>query len=264
MEHSGLELNREQISQIAEDTVGQSHNQYWHKVRKNRLTASQFGKAIRAYEYGRESSVNEVISVIKGEKTVPPVPAIKWGRDHEIVAIQHYMELTGYCVKPTGLWIFPNGYLAASPDGLVFETDESQTPSGIIEIKCPYSVRFMNFAEMTYQNKLPLYLNASGNLKLSADYYHQIQGELYATGAPWCDFVVWTTKDLKIQRIYPSQEWHATKLPKLISFYIENILSLHLQLLTLKGILYLLCIKNILIASGWIRTTSLILNRYTR
>ena len=237
MEHSGFELTLDQISQIATETVGQNSNQLWHKIRKNRLTASQFGKAIRAYEYGRETAVNDVISVIKGEKTIPPVLPIQWGRDHEIVAIQHYMEMTGYCVKPTGLWIFPNGYLAASPDGLVFDTEEIQTASGIIEVKCPYSVRFMTFQEMTSQHKLPLYLNANGYLKPSSDYFHQVQGELYATGAPWCDFVVCTTKDVKIQRIFPSLEWYNTKLPKLISFYIDNILSMHLQLLTLKGIL---------------------------
>jgi len=236
MAHSGLELSKVQIKQIAKDTVGQSSNNLWHNMRKNRLTASQFGKAIRAYDYGSVTTIKDVIETIKGERQVPSVAPIQWGKEHEQDAIERYCAIKGYTVSPTGLWIFPHGYLAASPDGLVYESDEIDIPSGIIEVKCPYSVRFMDFQQMRLEKKLPLYLNMNGNLKISADYYHQVQGELYATGAPWCDFVVWTTIDIKIQRIYPNLDWKLTNIPKLTSFYIENILSLHLQMLTLKGI----------------------------
>ena len=51
MSHSVSELTSEQIKQIATETIGQSTNLNWHNLRKNLLTASQFGKAIRAYEY---------------------------------------------------------------------------------------------------------------------------------------------------------------------------------------------------------------------
>ena len=235
MSLSSLELSRVQIKQIAKDTIGQASNNLWHKMRKNRLTASQFGKAIRAYDYGTTNAVKEVIETVKGERTIPSVAPILWGKDHEKDAIEKYSAIKGYNVRPTGLWIFPNGYLAASPDGIVFEDEEMDIPSGIIEVKCPYSVRFMDFYQMRQQKKLPMYLNANGNLKINADHYHQIQGELVATGAPWCDFIVWTTIDIKIQRIFPNLDWKLTYIPKLTSFYIENILSQHLQMLTLKG-----------------------------
>ncbi len=40
-------------------------------------------------------------------------------------------------------------------------------------------------------------------LDKSHDYYIQVQGQLLVTGAPWCDFVVYTTKDMFIERILP-------------------------------------------------------------
>jgi len=42
---------------------------------------------------------------------------------------------------------------------------------------------------------------------------------------PWCDFVVYTTKGISVQRIeFDKDYWEKTLLPKLIEFY-DNILG---------------------------------------
>ena len=50
----------------------------------------------------------------------------------------------------------------------------------------------------------------------------------------WCDFVVWTTADMHIERIYFNQNfWEDSLLPKLESFYVNSVVP---EILT--GILY--------------------------
>lgn len=77
---------------------------------------------------------------------VPTAPPIAWGRHYEAIAIQKYishMHDVGHnvSVKACGFLIHPTeGWLSASPDGRVSDEHFMQ-PSGIVEIKCPYSKR---------------------------------------------------------------------------------------------------------------------------
>ena len=41
-----MELSQERIREIERATVGQRKNPLWHEYRKNRLTASEFGRAL--------------------------------------------------------------------------------------------------------------------------------------------------------------------------------------------------------------------------
>ena len=44
-----MAISPERIREIEQATVGQAQNPLWHEYRKNRLTASQFGRALTAY-----------------------------------------------------------------------------------------------------------------------------------------------------------------------------------------------------------------------
>ena len=56
-------------------------------------------------------------------------------------------------------------------------------------------------------------------------YYHQVQLQLYVSEAPWCDFCVWISKDLAIERIYSDEaSWQLEQIPKLDSYFHECIL----------------------------------------
>ena len=55
-------------------------------------------------------------------------------------------------------------------------------------------------------------------------YYSQVQGQMAVGDRPWCDFVVYTTKGISVQRINFDNFWEARLLPKLIDFY-DNCLA---------------------------------------
>ena len=40
------------------------------------------------------------------------------------------------------------------------------------------------------------------HLKKNHNYYYQVQGQIAVLNMPWCDFVVWTTQDMHIERIF--------------------------------------------------------------
>jgi len=61
------------------------------------------------------------------------------------------------------------------------------------------------------------------SLKKTHIYYYQIQGQLHITRRAYCDLVVFTTKDLFIQRIeYKKSFWDDIMFPKLHKFYIST------------------------------------------
>ena len=120
----------------------------------------------------------------------------------------------------SGLWIDLNtGWLACSPDGLVWDGNEQLV--GILEIKCPYSAREMTISEACQKISSFSCLSTEGGIKLahSHNYYYQVQGQLAITGAQWCDFYVYTPIESHIERIVPDLDfWHSVK-EKLSNFY---------------------------------------------
>ena len=64
--------------------------------------------------------------------------AIEWGTKHEATAVAEYVKHSGNKVIPSGIWLFPDGDLAASPDGIVVDKEDASKYLGLVEIKCPY------------------------------------------------------------------------------------------------------------------------------
>ena len=58
-------------------------------------------------------------------------------------------------------------------------------------------------------------------LKISHNYYHRYQLQLYAGSYKFsfCDFVIATDRDIFVQRIGREQRWVEEQIPKLESFY---------------------------------------------
>ena len=89
-----MSFSQERIREIECATVGQAQNPLWHEYRKNRLTASQFGRALTAYaslpEYKSNKKLEEMRRgmVTSGNFTNP---AIEWGTKHEATAVEEYV-----------------------------------------------------------------------------------------------------------------------------------------------------------------------------
>ncbi|KAG5890893.1 hypothetical protein JTB14_002832 [Gonioctena quinquepunctata] len=146
-------------------TRTQRESALWKDERKIRLTASIFGKIMR----GRSSD-----TLIKVAKDIvePPainVASINHGIINEDPAIREYELIQNIKVKKSGLQIHPQQqYLGASPDGLV-EDD------GLIEIKCPYTIRYNEPHQACRDNLIPYCDKDSGKLKQNHPYFYQVQ-----------------------------------------------------------------------------------------
>lgn len=90
---------------------------------------------------------------------------------------------------PCGLFVDQNlNFLAASPDGLI-------NNDGIVEIKCPSSIKHTTPQEATNLNIIKyLIFNKNENIELKRTfpYYFQIQRQLHITQRQYCYFIVWT------------------------------------------------------------------------
>jgi len=94
----------------------------------------------------------------------------------------------GVNIQSCGLFVHRKlTFLAASPDGLI-DND------GIVEIKCPASIKDMTPEEAFENKKLNFMSLIDGNLKFKTthSYYFQVQEQLEISERNYCYFVVWT------------------------------------------------------------------------
>lgn len=111
-------------------------------------------------------------------------------------------------------------FLGAFPDGFVHDPAATEQ-SGLVEIKCPY--KFRDQTPRNAASDLSFYcalVNEQVQLKLNHNYYCQVQGQMAITKRSWCDFVVYTTRGISIERVhFDSHFWSDTMLPRLVEFY---------------------------------------------
>ena len=115
-------------------------------------------------------------------------PAMQEGIDFENFARQQYEKISGIPVDECGAWY--NDVFVASPDGVM--RDAQNRVIGLLEIKV---LRDTSFTEVL----------VSG---VPDKHYKQIQGQLWASGAEWCDYVAinLNTRKIKIIRVERDQE----------------------------------------------------------
>lgn len=136
----------------------------WLDMRKDRLTASDLGDAIK------EGAVSNSLALKKANITVDninynAIPALKWGTMFENMASRCYSQANyNIHIEEFGLICDKNNiHFGASPDGI--------NELGImIEIKCPYSRKII-------ENYIP------------PKYYMQIQGQLAVCELEECDYI---------------------------------------------------------------------------
>ncbi|XP_062592758.1 uncharacterized protein LOC134254222 [Saccostrea cucullata] len=234
-----LMINEQEIQQIACLTTGQKENCMWSSVRKNRLTASNFGcvlAAIKRNRYTFCSLYNTYpVSLYKRLCSVYDLSkkdAIIWGTCNEKVAIEKYRVFGDAVVEQTGIWLHCNGVFGSSPDGLIrrpaafgfsyqnpglaYILEMSNVKPEILEVKCPFSAKNMTIPEAIEKihdfcldnNKVQDFNGVkSFKLRENHQYYDQVQGQLQITGKSLCDFMVWTPKDCAIVRINKDINW---------------------------------------------------------
>ena len=220
-----LQVTPQQVRDIEQSTRDQSKNSLWFSVRQYRLTASNFGTVYHRLPTTPPQSL--VLQIIKGSNFSSA--ATDWGKKQEPVAFRQYVDVQqqsghhGLYACQSGFMIdelYP--FLGASPDGVVHDPS-SDNPFGLVEIKCPYSIRDKTPLQGASLSSFFCEINKANNsikLKPSHPYYCQVQGQMAVSGRLWCDFVVYTPKGISIERInFDSDFWSNSLLPKLIYFY---------------------------------------------
>lgn len=155
--------------------------------------------------------------------------ATEWGRKNESLAIRKYQE---HCLSnghidlivcPCGFFVSPKyPFLGATPDGAVYDPSSTREPYGFLEVKCPYLQRDKTPREACSSSGFCCQVvNGSVSLHKNNPYYSQVQGQMGIGMRPWCDFVIYTTKGISIERIkFDSRFWEIELLPNVT----ENVL----------------------------------------
>jgi putative phage-type endonuclease len=164
----------------------------WFEARCGRVTGTRFKSLMMAETtQGYKDLVsNMVCEIITGrmEETYSNA-AMEHGVETEPIARAAYEALFDVEVKTVG-FVTPDEdhkyheWIGVSPDGIIDD--------GLIEIKCP---------------KMITHLGYIADDKLPSEYRHQVQGQLFVTGAAWCDFVSYVEgMKLFVVRVFPDKE----------------------------------------------------------
>ena len=147
----------------------------WKQARLGHVTASNIaevmskgkgtGEAVGRYKY-KVRLVAERLTMTAGESYTNA--AMQWGIEQEQFACIAYEAQKETFVDKIGFVLHPDiKWLGVSPDRIVGH-------DGLIEVKCPNTTTHLDYL---FDNKVP------------AEYYKQIQCQLWVTGRQWCDFV---------------------------------------------------------------------------
>ncbi|KAH6945159.1 hypothetical protein HPB50_007443 [Hyalomma asiaticum] len=134
-------MSVDEARKLEQTSRQQSQSATWRAARKDRLRASNFGVAV-----SREKWTEKGLQNLTTDRDLSRVRAIQYGVSSEAVAVQKY-ETTLRTIRHNiqtfhcGLVVDPGcPWLGASPDRVVWDPEE-QEPHGIVEIKCPYSMK---------------------------------------------------------------------------------------------------------------------------
>jgi len=203
---------------IERDTRGQSECELWQILRKEMLTASNFGVVCRM------RATTSCATTVKNILFPPSIDtaAVKYGRAMEEMAKQELAAKLKKEIKSCGLFIDCNNpCLGASPDGLIDE-------DGLVEIKCPLSAENLTAEEAIQtlpQLKGIFDKKVADKRNRNHRFFYQVQGQLNITRRDYCMFTVWTPKSIKTIRVNRDDVfWQNQMLPSLTRFYFECML----------------------------------------
>lgn len=153
------------------------------------------------------------------------------GVKYEGPAIHEYLCFMNSTKKP--IEVYKCGFivskkepiLGCSPDGKVIDSGTTE-PFGILEVKCPQT-KFMVTPKgaCSDTNFCCTLSNGHCTLKENHTYYAHVQGQIAITGTKWCEFVVYTKKEMSIERIPFKPEYWKDLESKLVSYNYNHFIS---------------------------------------
>lgn len=202
----------------------QAECDFWFYQRMGRLTASVFHEAAHFRSFDKPDA--SLLRKIFGHSDAV-CPATQYGKQNEHKAKQEYEKKVGnvhqnFTVTEAGLHIKSDlALLGASPDGLL---DCACHGKGVLEIKCAYSHKKLPAkaaAKLRPENFVVKGEDVSLKKDISSPFYCQIIGQMALTNTKYCDFVLFTNKNVAmyVERVhFDSKFWDSLLLPKLLKF----------------------------------------------
>lgn len=180
----------------------------WFKQRVGLITGSKVGAILGISPFAKPDDVmRDMVREYHGaEREFTGNIATEYGNENELAAIFKFENELNLEVKETGFHAHENGWLGASPDGLVSD-------AAIVEIKCPYGKR---------NAKTPMEFKS---ISEQPHYHAQMQIEMYCTGTSTCHFYQWSENASLHEVVNRDDSWLDANLPKLKAFH-ETYLSI--------------------------------------
>ena len=170
----------------------EQRSEAWYAIKAGRITGTRFKELAAGLDTDTFKSliIDLAGELITGETEEGYSNSVmERGIELEPEARKEYEKITDSVVEEVG-FIMPDeesefhDWIGISPDGL--------TTDGMIEIKCPLRKTHLNYI---IKGTLP------------TEYKHQVQGQLFTTGLPHCDFMSYYPKMKPfIIRVYPDLE----------------------------------------------------------
>ena len=231
-------FKRKDISEIEKLTRGQNNNEQWFAFRKGVITGSRTHEVktkMTKFTEGDGSSTNLwSLFKVSGRTFVNPnIPALKYGREMEINAVNEFQKMHAIShknikVEQCGLFLLPEKpFIGCSPEGIVF----CCCGKSCLKIKCPYSI---NCASPT-DPRVTLSYRLKGKddkvaLNRNHQYYTQCQMQMAVTGTNICHFFVWTPHGHYHEKIEFNLKFWENIVPKFEKFYEDQYLKYHWSL----------------------------------
>ncbi|CAH3108065.1 unnamed protein product [Pocillopora meandrina] len=205
----------------------------WNVPRKRKIDNLPIAKAkFKKHQHGKLS---------KSEDKSPPSTRDVTAPHQQYPNTNTDMKLNNQnvLVRPCGLFISKShNFLAASPDGLVYNADSTEpSSSGLIEIKLVFLKENETLHDGLIRKRIFLPGSTDGQLVINQKhkYHYQVQQQLFVTEKSWVDLVIKGVKELTdrsfvdIEGVFIStvnfdRKFWSSVLPKLEAFYNEHIL----------------------------------------
>lgn len=233
MPHNELEIAKEDFlknlrmltmdrKSIERSTVLQKDSGEWLEIRKNLITASNFGPVCkRKTTLGTAPLVRNILY----KKNLAHIGSIAHGIEHEQQALQQLQQQENVTILPCGLFIdkiYP--FIGATPDGLIGEDT-------VVEIKCPLTASKKGLSAAITEQKIQIIKynkkTKTTSINENCNWYYQIQGQLHVTERPRCLLGIWEgeNKPVHVEYIFKNDKfWEEKMEPKLKQFYLKCLL----------------------------------------
>ena len=206
-------VTQEMVEHLAKITCDQSKSKSWFRFRAGRITASRFKQTVCTNP--DQPSLSLLKNICYPEINKFTTAATEWGCEHEMIGIQayqtHMISHEEFVITKSGLHIsLDHPFLGASPDALI---ECKCCGKGVVEIKCPYNCRDRSLDDVS-RKSFCLKKLSDGTLRLKHDhsYYYQCQMQIFATKREFCDFVVWSSNELHVERLTLDEDLMASSI----------------------------------------------------